>query len=229
MQPNHTEYCLFWVSQWCLPSSEWASWVQAIGSILAILGALLLGERQGAHARAVAEKQVYEARKLEANKRHLDDLLKTEIIQQLFAEANTLCAALGNLHQMRNPQPPIYRAIERLRELEQSFRALPAFELPGSGVAVGVLSAPAAIEDLRTAARACTDSWVQLSGHREADIPSRLRVEFLRAHEQAAGLARSGVGICEMQISQLRKLMPVRLEYPFSSVYQADTACTGKR
>ena len=48
------EYCLFWfaTSWWplCMAKSEWASWVQAIGSIAAILFAIEIARRQHANS-----------------------------------------------------------------------------------------------------------------------------------------------------------------------------------
>jgi hypothetical protein len=54
------EYCLLWI-QWgplCMPRSEWASWVQAVGSIVAILGAWTLTRQQiDAQARLAEEAE----------------------------------------------------------------------------------------------------------------------------------------------------------------------------
>jgi hypothetical protein len=41
MERATVEYCLFRVQAWCLPSDEWAAWVQAGGSILALLAVYL--------------------------------------------------------------------------------------------------------------------------------------------------------------------------------------------
>ena len=58
------DYCLFFVNSWsmCMQKSEWASWVQAVGSIFAILAAIGIAgwqrfedhrrERANAHAAA---------------------------------------------------------------------------------------------------------------------------------------------------------------------------------
>lgn len=47
------EYCLFW-SNWgplCMLKSEWAGWVQAVGSVAAIVAAFLIAYKQSALAR----------------------------------------------------------------------------------------------------------------------------------------------------------------------------------
>jgi hypothetical protein len=43
-QAQFDEYCLFWINWWatCLTKSEWSSWVQALGTILALVVAGLL-------------------------------------------------------------------------------------------------------------------------------------------------------------------------------------------
>ena len=42
------EYCLFWWDWWpmCMTKAEWSGWMQAIGAVLAILGAFYLSSRQ---------------------------------------------------------------------------------------------------------------------------------------------------------------------------------------
>lgn len=44
VEAQPVEYCLFFVNHWttCMQKTEWASWVQAIGAILAILAAVCL-------------------------------------------------------------------------------------------------------------------------------------------------------------------------------------------
>lgn len=50
-----------------LNKSEWAYWVQAVGSITAIIGAYIVGERQASHARRVAfemqQDSIYQRRR----------------------------------------------------------------------------------------------------------------------------------------------------------------------
>lgn len=36
------EYCLLWIDMLCMPRSDWVSWVQAFGSIAAIVGSVFL-------------------------------------------------------------------------------------------------------------------------------------------------------------------------------------------
>ena len=42
------EYCLLWINWWplCMTKAEWSGWVQALGSIAAIMGAFYLARYQ---------------------------------------------------------------------------------------------------------------------------------------------------------------------------------------
>jgi hypothetical protein len=40
MQPLAQEYCLLWIQWLCMPRGDWAAWVQALGSLLAVAVAL---------------------------------------------------------------------------------------------------------------------------------------------------------------------------------------------
>jgi len=50
--PAPPEYCLLWNQAWCMPRSDWAAWVQAIGSVLALVVAFLVATHQARLARA---------------------------------------------------------------------------------------------------------------------------------------------------------------------------------
>jgi hypothetical protein len=55
------EYCLFWfwTSWWplCMTKAEWASWMQALGTIAAVIGAAWIAARQDRVARYRAKQQ----------------------------------------------------------------------------------------------------------------------------------------------------------------------------
>lgn len=60
------EYCFLWIDWWpmCMTKAEWSGWVQAIGSIAAILVAVKVASQQ--HERAVQAKRDEEADRIEA-------------------------------------------------------------------------------------------------------------------------------------------------------------------
>jgi len=51
------EYCFLWIDSWptCMTKSEWSGWMQAFGSVAAIVGSVLLTERQIRHDREATE------------------------------------------------------------------------------------------------------------------------------------------------------------------------------
>jgi hypothetical protein len=213
-------YCLLWIDWWpiCMNKSEWASWVQAVGSVVAILGAFWLGERQAAHAREIAErqfqeareiaeKQVFEARRLEANRRQLDDRLKTEVALQLFGQALEICIGLLPV-RTRNPPASVHDSLERARELEDTFRALPLFEMPGDGVAVGATLAPKMLRNLSQAAQPCIEYWVG-NHYEHAVLPDDLLAEFNQAQQAATHHFQFSLALCQRQVADLQKAMPV--------------------
>jgi hypothetical protein len=70
-------------SYFCLDKSEWASWVQAIGSILAIVGAVEVGRRQIKAMREEAIESVERA-----------DRRRSEAIKAIVAHARTEAVSL---------------------------------------------------------------------------------------------------------------------------------------
>jgi len=51
------EYCLLWINWWplCMTKTEWSGWVQAIGSIAALFGAVWIAERAISASRQAKE------------------------------------------------------------------------------------------------------------------------------------------------------------------------------
>lgn len=184
-----------------LTSEVTAAWVQAIGSIGALIGAFV-----------VLERQVLAARKLEADKRHLDDLVKTEVVLTLFSNVYDQCTALQNVISQL-PIPPHWRAVRRLKELSRAFQSLPLLEIPGAGVAVGVLQMPQGIDDLISVVEqifAAHGKKVAATGPTGTNVfGSRIQVEFDRAIAVALHTAATGVSVCGEQINNIKRLHPV--------------------
>lgn len=197
------EFCFLWITHWstCMTKAEWSGWVQAIGTILAIGGAFYFGERQ-------LRKQVFESRRLEANKRQLDDLLKTEIVHHLFTAADTVVQMLSAA-TLPNPMPPIWAALRRAGELATAFRELPPFELPGKGVAFGALQAPGLLMKLKDAAQACVDERVRSKGNAQSTLPSRMEMTFNNVHSEASKFFLAGRLTTADQIRSLKTLTGV--------------------
>lgn len=195
------EYCLVGIQHWsmCMTKGEWSGWVQAFGAVTAIFFAYILANWQH-------KKQTYEARRLEANLRQLNDLLKTEVTSHFFDEAHAVCEALGHAKDLA-PRHPIYTALERSEELEQIFKDLPPYDLPGHGVAFGVLKVPQVLRNLRESAKACVDARAHSSSIGQViQLPSRVEMFFDIHHKEATAFILGARLTCAAQIKELKEL-----------------------
>lgn len=127
------EFCLAWIdSAWtCMPRSDWAAWVQAVGSIAAIAIALYIARKQSATQHASAMKAVRAQHDLE---------------RQPSGTALALLAITGRdlvkftLEQLGTPEALVTKGSGLMRtvkaELEATERGLEA--IPPQALAVGL-------------------------------------------------------------------------------------------
>jgi hypothetical protein len=180
-------------------TAEAAAWVQALGSLAAIASGFIFVQRQA-----------FAARKLEADKRHLDDLKKTEVVHQLFSEAAVAVSQTHNTvfgeHAMDAPM-----AIRQLEDSARALEAVPALEVPGSGLAIGVLRLPRALREFAASASDCKLALheVRNSPGRPADIPSRMRLQYTARFDAAVALCNAGLMTSAAQIDLLKQLADV--------------------
>lgn len=147
------EYCLlwFWTDWWpmCMTKAEWSGWMQAIGAVLAIAFSGAIAAKQIKAARIEAENDRFEARRLAANLRQLDDLKRSEVLMAILSVSLQASMKLqeklngGEFHKT----PP--SLLSHLTECADQIVGLPLFDIPGSGVAIGVAVLP---RQLRTTA-----------------------------------------------------------------------------
>lgn len=180
-----------------LKVSDCASWIQAWGTVLAIGGAIWVGRRQ-----------VVAAHTLEAERRNRHDLLKTEIAMTFFSEAAFVSDQLANLEKSSEALESEAQHVGRLQEIEQAFRQLPPFELPGRRVAAAVLEAPKALADLRQAAAACIHWREGQYGDTNFHVRSAIQQEFQRAQMHASGVCHAGIETRREQLENVRRLLP---------------------
>lgn len=97
--PQPPSYCLFWAHQWwpfgdpwwlCMDTQNWAAWVQAFGSILAILGSAWIG--WWLHQMQVRAERI---RQLVA---HLDEVCRTASLLRFAA------LKIGNMQRCMGSQ-----------------------------------------------------------------------------------------------------------------------------
>jgi hypothetical protein len=121
-----------------LNNPEWASWVQAIGSIAALAAAFAVGNRQHEGDRA-----------LEAERRRQDDLSKYEVVRAIIAQTNTIAKSVLEDVYHHPLGLPTQLQLELLDDCAHSLSLLPPFELPHQELVLYWVNLPRAVRKLR--------------------------------------------------------------------------------
>lgn len=119
-------------------SSDWASWLQAIGSVGAIIGAFMVGNRQ-----------VVEGRRLDAERRAEEEISRFEKIKALLTNLHVLIKAMQNPDAESpslDPEDP--RTIEYMWGIANSLTAIPVLEIPHPDLIVYVFNLVPALRQL---------------------------------------------------------------------------------
>jgi hypothetical protein len=171
-----------------------AAWVQALGSVAAIVAAIWIGQ-----------SQLSAARRLEAEKQDRADILKTEVLYSLFGEAEFLCEqCLRSLEEPGPKRERLARTLFRMGEVADLAHGMPIFESPGRLMSFAVLEAPKALRDLQAAVAGCEADWETWG-----ELTNEKRTEFMRSHTHAEGFFRQAARNCRGQIERLRAMLPV--------------------
>ena len=121
-----------------LAPSDWAAWVQAIGSIAAIVGAFL-----------IARNQHTVDRLREIERRHLEEIRRFEIIQALLAKANKTVEAIAQLNLESQFGVVLPEPLEYLDDCRVSIEALPIIDMPHADLAIYCAALPRALRELK--------------------------------------------------------------------------------
>lgn len=122
------EYCLFAFEHWaaCMSKAEWSGWVQAFGSIAAIVGAFLIVSRQNAAARQLEEK-----RRQQAETYRLKAFLG--VVRAIEATARFSQEAIKKRKPIEDP------GTESMSDLGQALRTFVPKDLPAKAGPVSAL------------------------------------------------------------------------------------------
>lgn len=168
------------------------AWIQAIGSILAIIAAAWIARQQNAHAR-----------KLEEYKHAKADKQKLEIIMALMARSHGLaedfCKAFESQKQEDIDQisPPL------MADTHQALMALPVFEIPEWNLALDVLMISRGLASLR-------ESYLDLKSPEDADeFKAKLNAINILASEIRT-ISEDSVTICKREITKRDALLEER-------------------
>ena len=126
---------------YCLDKSEWAAWVQAVGSIVAIFLAFLIGERQA----TAALRSVREADRLVAVRRY-DAVVALAQSAQTFGTNTGAIFRDGGFALM---ELDIKYQDAIMEDLIDALKAIPAHELGSHGAVLLLISLRKAMVDLR--------------------------------------------------------------------------------
>lgn len=138
------EYCFFWIDWWatCMTKAEWSGWMQAIGAVLAIGFSGAVAAMQIRAARIEAENDRFEARRLAANMRQLDDLKRSEMLMAMLAVTLKACTkAKENFDNGKFHKTPA-SLLAHLAECADQILSLPMFDIPGRDVGIGIAVLP---------------------------------------------------------------------------------------
>lgn len=138
------EYCFLWIDWWatCMTKAEWSGWMQALGSVFAIGFSGAIAARQIKAARTEAETDRFEARRLAANIRQLDDLKRSEMLMAILTVTLTACTKTQErLNQGEFHKTPT-SLLAHLTECADQILGLPMFDIPGRDVGIGVAVLP---------------------------------------------------------------------------------------
>ncbi|TSD59069.1 hypothetical protein FFI97_001685 [Variovorax sp. KBS0712] len=181
-----------WVSLvgWADKNPNMASWVQAVGAIVAIAGAFLISDRQHrAAVRAQRENTAHNA------------IERLSIVKTLLARAIAMVNLLqreyedGRLHEVTAAE------LENLADCKEALDKLPVLEIPSARVVLYLSSVPRGLSELHLA-------WTAASAFTRLHAPE-LKV---RAYEKLTAklpevleLIRLAGTACEEEMGRLRR------------------------
>ena len=133
------------------------AWIQAIGSVAAIIAATVIARRQSISTAELAEKKQAAA-----------DVQKLKIVMALMARAYGLSKDICHAFETSKFEDFDQVSPELLLDTHQALKALPVFDIPDGLLALDVLTIGRALGDLR-------EHWLKLREDCERD-PSSLQI-----------------------------------------------------
>jgi hypothetical protein len=165
-----------------------AAWVQAIGAILAIIAAFLIGDRQYVAGRA-----------LERERRAEDDIRRFEIVMAILARTEVITGIIAKAFEKSQMGDLPIRTNQYLTDCAKAFQQLPAFDMPDPKLVVLATSIADAVQEL---------SEILGRARNEADSPAM--VEFpsddsiAEKLNEVLNLTREATQLCVNEILQRR-------------------------
>lgn len=117
------------------------AWIQAVGSIVAILA-----------ASSIATRQANQARDVENEQRIRNEIQKLEVIKALMARSITMSGEVIQAFKSRKTEDFDVVTPSMMRDAHQTLLLLPIFEIPNALLSLDVLTVGRALESL-------SDTW----------------------------------------------------------------------
>jgi hypothetical protein len=169
-------------------SGDAASWLQAIGGILAIVAAF-----------AVAARQHKADRSLEMEIRNIDESRRLEAVKAILARANAVAHIVGEAWK-RSAMDTIGSNVDiYVLDCKASVEALPLFDIPNADLIVYMVNLPRALQELN---EVLGQARVEDDSQEQVQFPAADRLG-LKINAVLEMTARAG-DICDHQIA-LRK------------------------
>ena len=140
--PQPPSYCLFWAHQWwpfgdpwwlCMDTQNWAAWVQAFGSILAILGSAWIGWW-------LHNLQVQTNRQ-NAISAHLDDVRRTaNLLRSAAVKVRTMHKATKSKESLDRYNPELVHQ-EHLPQMHKAIHFLTEDDAPTADLLMQLIEA----------------------------------------------------------------------------------------
>lgn len=139
-----------------------ASWLQAIGSILAIVAAFAISTRQHNAERA-----------LDMERQSLNDLRRLKAVKAILVQICTLARALHDAVENNDAEELYHFDPQFLANYKEVLQSLPLFEVPSAAMVIYMNTIPRAIDEVT----------VRLFDARKQEDNDILRYEWLLAHD----------------------------------------------
>jgi hypothetical protein len=117
--------------------SAWAAWVQAVGSIGAIAGALFIGLQQQEHARA-----------LQVEARRHDELRKLDTVKAILVSVEVCCTDLAEKWDKAQFATLLQAEIVPVADCKMAVESIPLFDVPDGHLVILVSSMPRKLQYL---------------------------------------------------------------------------------
>lgn len=171
---------------WVEPDAAgWAAWVQAVGTIAAIIGAFL-----------IVRNQNNATRRLESKSKKSDEKRRFEIVNAVIAKPHAICTELKKGWGTDDADTVYGFNEHHLIDCKDSVQALPLFDVPDVELVIYLTMLPRALQELcDTFVQARSESkFPALVEHPAAnDIPKKL--------DAVLELTKSARARCESQIN----------------------------